>query len=308
MNIFEKYPYIVVEGPIGSGKSTLARLLATQFHANMFSEKAERNPFLPKFYEDMQHYALPTQLFFLFQRANQINELKQKDFFRNGVVADFFLQKDPIFARLNLDNEEFKKPIEKLLKKVDFKSKGLFVMNASLRSTHGNAFFTGFGKNKRIVFFDTLLKTITPDEMEAILGHELGHYKLGHIRKTLISSLVFGFIGFYILSEVLKSDNFFLDHGLESLTIYSKFLLFYLVAGSYTFFTRPFTSALSRKREFEADDFSFQYTNGEYMISGLLKLSKDNASNLTPDSLYSSYYYSHPPIAERVASIENKLK
>ena len=108
MNIFEKYPYIVVEGPIGSGKSTLARLLATQVHANMFSEKAERNPFLPKFYEDMQHYALPTQLFFLFQRANQINELKQKDFFRNGVVADFFLQKDPIFARLNLDNEEFK--------------------------------------------------------------------------------------------------------------------------------------------------------------------------------------------------------
>jgi len=144
--------------------------------------------------------------------------------------------------------------------------------------------------------------------MEAILGHELGHYKLGHIRKTLISSLVFGFIGFYILSEVLKSDNFFLDHGLESLTVYSKFLLFYLVAGSYTFFTRPFTSALSRKREFEADDFSFQYTSGEYMISGLLKLSKDNASNLTPDSLYSSYYYSHPPIAERVASIENKLK
>ena len=215
----------------------------------------------------------------------------------------------PLFNKFEpLDNEEFKKPIEKLLKKVDFQSKGLFVMNASLRSTHGNAFFTGFGKNKRIVFFDTLLKTITPDEMEAILGHELGHYKLGHIRKTLISSLVFGFIGFYILSEVLKSDNFFLDHGLDSLTVYSKFLLFYLVAGSYTFFTKPFTSALSRKREFEADDFSFKFTDGEYMISGLLKLSKDNASNLTPDPLYSSYYYSHPPIAERVASIENKLR
>ena len=214
----------------------------------------------------------------------------------------------PLFNKFEpLDNEEFKNPIEKLLKKVDFKSKGLFVMDASLRSTHGNAFFTGFGKNKRIVFFDTLLKTITPDEMEAILGHELGHYKLGHIRKTLISSLVLGFIGFYILSEVLKSDNFFLDHGLESLTVYSKFLLFYLVAGSYTFFTKPFTSALSRKREFEADDFSFKFTDGEYMISGLLKLTKDNASNLTPDPLFSSYYYSHPPIAERVASIENKL-
>lgn len=108
MNIFDKYPYIVVEGPIGSGKSTLAKLLANRFNANMFSEKAERNPFLPKFYEDMKHYALPTQLFFLFQRANQISELNQKDFFRSGIVSDFFLQKDPIFARLNLDNDEFK--------------------------------------------------------------------------------------------------------------------------------------------------------------------------------------------------------
>ena len=215
----------------------------------------------------------------------------------------------PLFNKFEpLDDEQFKKPIEKLLEKVDFKSKGLFVMNASLRSTHGNAFFTGFGKNKRIVFFDTLLKTINPDEMEAILGHELGHYKLGHIRKTLISSLVFGFLGFYILNEIFKSDNFFVAHGLENLTVYSKFLMFYLVIGSYTFFTKPITSALSRKREFEADDFSFQFTDGEHMISGLLKLTKDNASNLTPDPLYSSYYYSHPPIAERVASIENKLQ
>ena len=165
-----------------------------------------------------------------------------------------------------------------------------------------------FEKNKRIVFFDTLLKTINPDEMEAILGHELGHYKLGHIRKTLISSLVFGFLGFYILNEIFKSDNFFIAHGLENLTVYSKFLMFYLVIGSYTFFTKPITSALSRKREFEADDFSFQFTDGEHMISDLLKLTKDNASNLTPDPLYSSYYYSHPPIAERVASIENKLQ
>ena len=215
----------------------------------------------------------------------------------------------PLFNKFEpLDDEQFKKPIEKLLEKVDFKSKGLFVMNASLRSTHGNAFFTGFGKNKRIVFFDTLLKTINPDEMEAILGHELGHYKLGHIRKTLISSLVFGFLGFYILNEIFKSDNFFIAHGLENLTVYSKFLMFYLVIGSYTFFTKPITSALSWKREFEADDFSFQFTDGEHMISGLLKLTKDNASNLTPDRLYSSYYYSHPPIAERVASIENKLQ
>ena len=117
-----------------------------------------------------------------------------------------------------------------------------------------------------------------------------------------------GRLGFYILNEIFKSDNFFIAHGLENLTVYSKFLMFYLVIGSYTFFTKPITSALSRKREFEADDFSFQFTDGEHMISGLLKLTKDNASNLTPDPLYSSYYYSHPPIAERVASIENKLQ
>ncbi len=178
--------------------------------------------------------------------------------------------------------------------------------NKTTRKTFVTDIFKG--KNKRIVFFDTLLKTINPDEMEAILGHELGHYKLGHIRKTLISSLVFGFLGFYILNEIFKSDNFFIAHGLENLTVYSKFLMFYLVIGSYTFFTKPITSALSRKREFEADDFSFQFTDGEHMISGLLKLTKDNASNLTPDPLYSSYYYSHPPIAERVASIENKLQ
>ena len=108
MNIFDKYPYIVVEGPIGCGKSTLAKLLANKFGINMFTEKADRNPFLPKFYEDMKHYALSTQLFFLFQRAQQINELKQQDFFKSGIIADFFLQKDPIFANLNLDNEELK--------------------------------------------------------------------------------------------------------------------------------------------------------------------------------------------------------
>ena len=108
MNIFDKYPYIVVEGPIGCGKSTLAKLLSNKFGANMFSEKADRNPFLPKFYEDMKHYALSTQLFFLFQRAEQINDLNQRDFFKSGIIADFFLQKDPIFANLNLDNEELK--------------------------------------------------------------------------------------------------------------------------------------------------------------------------------------------------------
>ena len=107
MTIFNKYPYIVVEGPIGSGKTTLAKMLADQFPVDYISEKAEANPFLPRFYQDAQRYGLPTQLFFLFQRANQIKDLNQRDMFAKPIVADFFLEKDPIFARLNLDDEEY---------------------------------------------------------------------------------------------------------------------------------------------------------------------------------------------------------
>lgn len=107
MSIFTKFPYIVVEGPIGSGKTTLARILADKFPVDYLSEKAESNPFLPRFYQDAQRYALPTQLFFLFQRANQVKDLAQRDMFAKPVVADFFLEKDPIFARLNLDDEEY---------------------------------------------------------------------------------------------------------------------------------------------------------------------------------------------------------
>lgn len=107
MNIFDKFPYIVVEGPIGSGKSTLAKILADRFSVNFLSEKAEKNPFLPKFYEDIRRYALSTQLFFLFQRADQIKKIGQKDMFKESTIADFFLEKDPIFAKINLDEEEF---------------------------------------------------------------------------------------------------------------------------------------------------------------------------------------------------------
>jgi len=214
----------------------------------------------------------------------------------------------PLFNKFKpLTDEKFKKPIEKLLKKVKFEAKALMVMNASLRSTHGNAFFTGFGKNKRIVFFDTLLDTITPNEMEAILAHELGHAKLGHIKKGLAASTILSFFSFYILGLTYNSNNFFVGHGLNELTIYSKIFLFYIVSSYYIFFMRPIFSYLSRKREFEADDFSIKHTNAKYLISGLIKLAKDNSSNLTPDSLYSKYHYSHPPISERLKSLELKL-
>ena len=214
----------------------------------------------------------------------------------------------PLFNKFTkLDDPEYEEKINSLLEKTEFDAKGLFVMDGSTRSTHGNAFFTSFGKNKRIVFFDTLLDTLKPGEVEAILAHELGHYKLKHIQKSLLVSAVTSLVGFYLLYAVFNVDSFFIGHGLDHLTTYSKIYLFYLVIGVYTFFTTPVSSFYSRKKEFESDNYSVEFTDGKDMISALIKLIKDNASTLTPDNLYSSYYYSHPPASERINNIKSQL-
>ena len=214
----------------------------------------------------------------------------------------------PLFNKfIKLDDPAYEEKINSLLEKTEFEAKGLFVMDGSTRSNHGNAYFTGFGKNKRIVFYDTLLDTLKPGEVEAVLAHELGHYKLKHIQKSLLVSVVTSLVGFYLLYAVFNVDSFFIGHGLDHLTIYSKIYLFYLVIGVYTFFTTPISSFYSRKREFESDDYSVKFTDGNHMISALIKLIKDNASTLTPDNLYSSYYYSHPPASERINNIKGQL-
>ena len=214
----------------------------------------------------------------------------------------------PLFNKfIKLDDPAYEEKINSLLDKTEFEAKGLFVMDGSTRSNHGNAYFTGFGKNKRIVFYDTLLDTLKPGEVEAVLAHELGHYKLKHIQKSLLVSVVTSLVGFYLLYTVFNVDSFFIGHGLDHLTTYSKIYLFYLVIGVYTFFTTPISSFYSRKREFESDDYSVKFTDGKHMISALIKLIKDNASTLTPDNLYSSYYYSHPPASERINNIKGQL-
>lgn len=214
----------------------------------------------------------------------------------------------PLFNKfIKLDDPEYEEKINSLLEKVEFEAKGLFVMDGSTRSNHGNAYFTGFGKNKRIVFYDTLLNTLNPGEVEAVLAHELGHYKLKHIQKSLLVSMVISLAGFYLLYAIFNVDSFFIGHGLDHLTTYSRIYLFYLVIGVYTFFTTPVSSFYSRKREFESDDYSVKFTDGKHMISALIKLIKDNASTLTPDNLYSSYYYSHPPASERINNIKSQL-
>ncbi len=212
----------------------------------------------------------------------------------------------PLFNKFSpMEEGETKEKVLELLKRTGFSSNGLFVMDASRRSSHGNAYFTGFGKNKRIVFFDTLLKSLNPVEVEAVLAHELGHFKKKHVLKMIIKSFIFSLVGFFILGQLINSQVFFNGHGIQEPTIAKAFLLFSMVASLYTYFLTPISSYFSRKHEFEADTFASENANAEDLISALIKLYKENSSTLTPDPLYSSFYHSHPPALTRVQFLES---
>jgi len=207
----------------------------------------------------------------------------------------------PLFNKFSaLKDETLSQRITGLLSRCNFKSAGVFVMNGSARSTHGNAYFTGFGRNKRIVFFDTLIERLTPSEIEAVLAHELGHYSLHHIRKRLILSMVMGLVAFAVLGALTQWTGFYTALGVSVPSTHAAILLFMLVSGPFLFFVTPLSSAWSRKHEFEADTFASQHTDANELISGLVKLYRDNASTLTPDHLHSRFYDSHPPALERI--------
>lgn len=213
----------------------------------------------------------------------------------------------PLFNKFEpLEDGETKEKIVALLQRLGFSHKGLFVMNASMRSSHGNAYFTGFGKNKRIVFFDTLLNSLNPQEVESVLAHELGHFKHKHILKMIIRSFILSLIGFAILGQLIHSEVFLRGHGLnpEVTSMACGLLLFALVSSVYTFFLTPLTTWLSRKNEFEADSFAAQHASAQHLIEALVKMYKDNASTLTPDPIYSNFYHSHPPALIRVKHLE----
>tara|TARA_R110002072_G_scaffold64203_1_gene159126 strand:- start:102981 stop:104243 length:1263 start_codon:yes stop_codon:yes gene_type:complete len=215
----------------------------------------------------------------------------------------------PIFNKFSpLEEGEVKDKVVQLLDRTGFTSKGLFVMNASMRSSHGNAYFTGFGKNKRIVFFDTLIKSLSPEEVEAVLAHELGHFKRKHIVKQLVKGIIFSFIAFYVLGLLIKAPAFYEGHGVTEIKTHIALLLFTLVSGVYTFLLTPISNFFSRKYEFEADEFAAQHARAEKLISALVKMYKDNASTLTPDPTYSSFYHSHPPALIRVDHLETLQK
>lgn len=213
----------------------------------------------------------------------------------------------PLFNEFKpLNNEQLRDKIEQLLSRCGFNSNGIFVMDGSKRSSHGNAYFTGIGNNKRIVFFDTLLNGMEDRHVEAVLAHELGHFKHKHIRQGLIISLVTSAIGFFILSLLMQWPEFYSGLMIDSPNPAVALLLFMLVSPLFTFVLNPLTSAHSRRNEYQADEYAAKQTNAQDLIDALTRLYRDNASTLTPDPLYSLFYDSHPPAALRVAALHNR--
>jgi len=212
----------------------------------------------------------------------------------------------PLFNKFTpLEDEVLRERVTRLMERCGFAAKGLFVMDGSRRSAHANAFFTGFGANKRVVFFDTLLAQLTHDEMEAVLAHELGHFKRRHIVKRMAGGFAMSLAGFAILGWLSQQIWFFTGLGVRPQLAGSNdalaLLLFMLAVPVFTFFVSPVFSRISRKHEFEADAYAMEHASGRDLAAALLKLYEDNASTLTPDPVYVKFYYSHPPASERLA-------
>jgi STE24 endopeptidase len=215
----------------------------------------------------------------------------------------------PLFNKFTpLNDDSLKARIEALMQRVGFASKGLFVMDGSKRSAHGNAYFSGFGAAKRIVFFDTLIERLAPQEIEAVLAHELGHFKLKHIAKKMAVMFLLS-LGFLAVLGYLKSQVwFYTGLGVEPKLLGGNdamaLILFMLCLPVFTFIFSPLASISSRKHEFEADAFAAKHTNAGDLVSALVKLYDDNASTLTPDPLHSAFYDSHPPASVRIHQLQ----
>jgi STE24 endopeptidase len=210
----------------------------------------------------------------------------------------------PLFNKFSpLEDTALRERIGSLLERNGLNMQGIFVMDGSRRSGHGNAYFTGFGANKRIVFFDTLLEGLEPEEIEAVLAHEVGHFRKKHITKQIALRSILSLLGLALLGWLMRQAWFFAGLGLSQPSMAGALLLFLLVVPLFTFFLTPILAALSRKHEFEADAFAAEQADASSLVSALVKLYKDNASTLTPDPLYSAFHDSHPPAPVRIAEL-----
>ncbi len=213
----------------------------------------------------------------------------------------------PLFNRFKpLENRSIRHRIEALLERNGLSSDGIYVMDGSRRTGHGNAYFTGFGDHKRIVFFDTLLEQLAADEIEAVLAHEIGHFKRRHIRKRMILMAGLGLGGLALLGWLAQQTWFYLGLGVTQPSGHTALALFLLALPVFTFYLQPVLAALSRKHEFEADDFAAQQADAGSLVRALVKLYRENASTLTPDPLYSAFHDSHPPAPVRVAHLSSQ--
>lgn len=215
----------------------------------------------------------------------------------------------PLFNKFTpLEDQQLRLRIQQLLDRCGFASKGIFVMDGSKRSSHGNAYFTGLGKNKRIVFFDTLMAHLVAEEIEAVLAHELGHFKRRHILKGMLIMMVSSLLGLALLGWLIQQSWFYSGLGVTTESNAMALLLFMMTAPVFSQFLQPLMAKLQRKHEFEADDYAVEQAGAEPMITALVKLYKENASTLTPDPLYSAFHDSHPPAPVRVAYLSSKIK
>jgi STE24 endopeptidase len=215
----------------------------------------------------------------------------------------------PLFNKFKpLDDESLKERVQSLMARCGFSVKGLFVMDGSKRSAHANAYFTGLGVAKRVVFFDTLLAKLSPGEVEAVLAHELGHFKYKHVTKRMVLMFAASLAGFALLGWLASQAWFYTAFGVQPNMSAPNdalaLLLFVLVVPVFAFFVSPLLARWSRKHEYEADAYACAQASGGDLAAALLKLHEDNASTLTPDPLYVRFYYSHPPASERLAALQ----
>lgn len=212
----------------------------------------------------------------------------------------------PLFNKFTpLGDGALKTRVEALLQRCGLASRGVFVVDGSRRSAHGNAYFTGLGKNKRIVFFDTLMERLAPAEIEAVLAHELGHFRLHHVRQRLVTMMVATFGGFALLGALVQWPAFYTALGVDSPSSHAALLLLMLALPAFTYFITPIGAWWSRKHEFQADEFASRHADAAELARALVKLYRDNASTLTPDRVHSAFYDSHPPAPIRIARLQS---
>lgn len=212
----------------------------------------------------------------------------------------------PLFNKFEtLKDEAVSSSVTQLMKRTGFKVQGLFVVDGSRRSAHSNAYFTGLGKSKRVVFFDTLLETLSADEIVAVLAHELGHFKRRHIIKRISVFFLISLVALALLGELMQQQWFYQGLGMTTPSNHAALMLFMMVGPVFMFFVHPISSWFSRKHEFEADDYARENANAKDLVTALLKLYRDNANTLTPDPIHSAFYDSHPPASIRIQHLQS---